>query len=239
MVHQVLCLARNSPPRLKPYYLKTHAASVDRPQGEEIRIDRDIDKVLALAFICLAAYSLYSALTIEELLLKIEVAASIPLNALPAVFFWTREPAREGTRRGEVFVPALSLVMPFLAMNLPSFLPAPYSISYGFIIAISGAVLAIYSFIHLRRSFAIMPAVRSVVTSGPYRVVRHPLYLGELTYAIGMVMLGFNVLSVVLVVLSVVILVMRVNIEERKLLRYPEYASYASKVRYRMIPPLF
>lgn len=212
---------------------------MDRPLGEEIRTDRDIDKVLALAFACMSAYSLYCALTIQDPLLKIEVAASIPLNALPAVFFWTREPAREATRRGEVFVPALSLVMPFLAMNVPSVIPAPYSFSFGFIIAMFGAVLAIFSFIHLRRSFAIMPAVRSVVTSGPYRALRHPLYLGELLYAIGMVMLGFNVLSVVLLVLSAVVLVMRVNIEERKLLQYPEYADYARKVRYRMIPPLF
>jgi protein-S-isoprenylcysteine O-methyltransferase Ste14 len=212
---------------------------VERPLGEEIRIDKDIDRVLAFAFVCLATYSLYSALTIEGLLLKIEVAASIPLNALPAIFFWIREPAREGTRRGEFLVPALSLIMPFLAMNVPSLLPTPYSISYGFLVAMFGAALAISSFIYLRRSFAIMPAVRNVVTSGPYQFVRHPLYLGELMYAIGMVMLGFNILSVVLVVLSVVILAMRVKIEERKLLRYPEYVSYAHKVRYRMIPPLF
>ena len=68
---------------------------MERPLGEEIRIDKDIDRVLAFAFVCLATYSLYSALTIEGLLLKIEVAASIPLNALPAIFFWIREPARE------------------------------------------------------------------------------------------------------------------------------------------------
>ena len=212
---------------------------MDRPLGEEIRTDKDIDKVLALAFACLSVYSLYCALTIQDPLLKIEVAASIPLNALPAVFFWTREPAREATRRGEVFVPALSLVMPFLAMNVPSVIPTPYSFSIGLLVAIFGAGLAVFSFIHLRRSFAIMPAVRSVVTSGPYQAIRHPLYLGELMYAIGMVMLGFNVLSVVLLVLSAAVLVLRVNIEERKLLQYPEYVDYAKKVRYRMIPPLF
>jgi protein-S-isoprenylcysteine O-methyltransferase Ste14 len=212
---------------------------VDRPPGEEIRTDKDIDKVLALAFACLAAYSLYGALTIDGLLLRIEVAASVPLNAFPALFFWIREPSREDTRRGEIFIPAISLIIPFFALNTPSLFPAPYSISFGFYIAMAGAGLAISSFVHLQRSFAIMPAVRSVVTSGPYRVVRHPLYLGELTYTIGMVMLGFNVLSVVLIILSVVVLVMRVNIEERKLLRYPEYADYARKVRYRMVPPLF
>jgi protein-S-isoprenylcysteine O-methyltransferase Ste14 len=212
---------------------------VDRPLGEEIRTDKDIDKVVALAFACLAAYSLYQLLIIDGLLLRIEVAASIPLNALPAVFFWFRGPAREDTRRGEIFVPAISLIIPILAMNMPSFIPTPYSISFGFFIAIAGAGLAIFSFVHLRRSFAILPAVRSVVSSGPYRVVRHPLYLGELTYAIGMVMLGFSVLSVFLIILSAIVLIMRVNIEERKLLRYPEYADYVRRVRYRMIPFLF
>ena len=43
--------------------------------------------------------------------------------------------------------------------NNATVLGAPYTFSFGFAIALFGAVLSIYSFLHLRRSFAIMPAV--------------------------------------------------------------------------------
>jgi protein-S-isoprenylcysteine O-methyltransferase Ste14 len=213
--------------------------AVVRSLGEEIRTDKDIDRAVALAFAGLVAFSFYSLLTVDGVLLRIEVAASMPLNALPAVFFWTRGPARESTRRGEVAVPALSVVLPFLAMNNATVLGAPYSFTFGLIVALFGAFLSTYSFLHLRRSFAIMPAVRKVVTSGPYGIIRHPLYLGELVYAAGMIMLAFNVLSVLLLILSVAVLILRINIEERKLRRYPEYQEYFEKVRYRMLPLLF
>ena len=41
-----------------------------------------------------------------------------------------------------------------------------------------GMVLSIYSLTSLGKNFSIIPQARKLVQSGPYRLVRHPLYLG-------------------------------------------------------------
>jgi len=76
-----------------------------------------------------------------------------------------------------------------------------------------------------------------VISTGPYRIVRHPMYAGATLYMIGMPLLlgswlGLLVLPLILGALSV-----RIFIEEavlRKGLR--GYGDYAARVRYRLIP---
>jgi protein-S-isoprenylcysteine O-methyltransferase Ste14 len=206
---------------------------------EEIRIDRSIDRAIACVFIGLSIISLYCLLKTDNTMLRIEVGGSIPLNLMAAISFLTREPAREMTRRGEIAIPTVSLILPFLALNSPMVIDTPYSIAWGLVVAIFGAMLALISFVYLRRSFAIMPAVRTVVSGGPYRTIRHPLYLGEFIYTLGMVLLAFCLVSLVLILVLVIFLVPRIQIEERKLREYPEYNEYALLVRYRLIPYVY
>jgi protein-S-isoprenylcysteine O-methyltransferase Ste14 len=208
-------------------------------KGQELSIDRDVDRMLALAFFALVIVSLYSAYNKSEPLVKLELLGSIPLNVLASISFLTRGSVREGTHRNEITVPALSFTIPFLVTNNILLIPKEYSIWFGLLIALPGMLLACYSMIVLRRSFSILPAVRTITSSGPYRFVRHPLYLGESIYLLGIMLLAFNLLSITLLGLSFVLLVQRIRIEEHKLGSYWEYQEYMSKVRFRLIPGLF
>ena len=51
----------------------------------------------------------------------------------------------------------------------------------------AGLAFSLASVAVLGRCFGILPDVRGLVVRGPYRLVRHPLYLGELTAALGIV----------------------------------------------------
>src|SRR4051794_15104946 len=51
---------------------------------------------------------------------------------------------------------------------------------------LAGLALASAALVTLGRSFALLPRGRPLVASGPYRLVRHPAYLGELVVAMSM-----------------------------------------------------
>ena len=103
----------------------------------------------------------------------------------------------------------------------------------------AGLLFAIASVAFLGRCFGVLPDVRGLVTRGPYRLVRHPLYLGELTASLGIV-LGAQrwapAFGAWLVCLSLQLV--RTGYEERSLrAEFPEYAPYAERTK-RLIPGL-
>jgi len=100
-----------------------------------------------------------------------------------------------------------------------------------------GLLFAIASLAFLGRCFGILPDVRGLVTRGPYRIVRHPLYLGELTALLG-IALGAErwALAVPLWLVCLGLQIVRTGYEERSLqAEFPEYGPYAARTK-RLIP---
>jgi len=95
---------------------------------------------------------------------------------------------------------------------------------------------AIYSVAYLRHRFSIVPEARGLVTSGPYRLVRHPIYLGEIVAGMGLVLPTVLGPPAVVFLVFLTAEIVRTYYEERVLRRtYPEYAAYAARTR-RLIP---
>lgn len=98
-----------------------------------------------------------------------------------------------------------------------------------------GATVATGGLLSLGRSFAVLPGVRTLRTSGLYRWVRHPIYLGEtLILAGAATRLGLWGLAGVLGVLP--LLGWRILLEERLLATEPGWSDWATRVRWRLVP---
>jgi protein-S-isoprenylcysteine O-methyltransferase Ste14 len=102
---------------------------------------------------------------------------------------------------------------------------------------VAGGTLTIISLLFLGRCFAILPAVRGTVTRGPFSVIRHPAYLGELLMVAGcLYAIPANWIPLAIGMMVVWLVVIRIQAEERLLLTGKSYEVYAAKVRWRLIP---
>jgi protein-S-isoprenylcysteine O-methyltransferase Ste14 len=125
---------------------------------------------------------------------------------------------------------------PFVvAVRSAPFIPDALSASVGAV----GLVVVIAGKLSLGRSFGLIPANRGIVSSGLYRFVRHPIYLGYLITHVAFVAANVNVWNIVLLTTSDIALLARALCEEKTLTQDPEYRAYRARVRWRLVPGLF
>ena len=80
----------------------------------------------------------------------------------------------------------------------------------------------------------------SVCDSGPYRIVRHPGYTGNLLALPGMMLAFGSVWILIPVMVALIIAVIRTALEDRTLQEeLPGYQDYVQRVRYRLIPWIY
>ena len=80
----------------------------------------------------------------------------------------------------------------------------------------------------------------SVVSTGPYRFVRHPSYTGGIVAYVGACLLLDSLWALVPTTILAVVLVARTALEDRTLREeLAGYEKYASRVRYRLLPGIW
>lgn len=99
----------------------------------------------------------------------------------------------------------------------------------------AGAIVAVVAVVALGRSFSVLPAVRPLVRGGPYRVVRHPAYAGELLM-VAAAALAAGGPALLLGPLAAVTIIVRIGAEERVLTADPSHRDYRDAVRWRLVP---
>jgi protein-S-isoprenylcysteine O-methyltransferase Ste14 len=79
-----------------------------------------------------------------------------------------------------------------------------------------------------------------VCDSGPYRIVRHPGYAGNILALLGIVLALSSMWTLIPAAVALVIAVIRTALEDQTLQdELPGYRDYAQRVRYRLIPGIY
>jgi protein-S-isoprenylcysteine O-methyltransferase Ste14 len=108
-------------------------------------------------------------------------------------------------------------------------------------LVVVGAAFGVWASRELGRALTPFPKPRPVglVTTGPFGVVRHPIYLGFLGVFVGYGLLT-GVLALALVGALGLLWVGKTRVEERLLSNvYPDYVGYCARVRWRIVPYLY
>jgi protein-S-isoprenylcysteine O-methyltransferase Ste14 len=103
-------------------------------------------------------------------------------------------------------------------------------------LTIAGLSWSVWSVRCLASNLSIVPQARAAITHGPYRLVRHPLYVGEMVALSGLALHVGRWPAALVLAAEVLLQVYRARREERLLIQVvPGYATYAARTR-RLIP---
>ncbi|MCC7486660.1 MAG: hypothetical protein IT529_16940 [Burkholderiales bacterium] len=109
----------------------------------------------------------------------------------------------------------------------------------GLVMVTLAACLSCASLLALGRRFGVRPALRGLATGGPYRLVRHPMYLAYVIADIGYNLQGANAGTLLLVAAGWAALLHRIRAEERILSRHGDWPAFAARTRWRLVPGLW
>jgi len=155
------------------------------------------------------------------------------VNGLILALFLARRPAKTETTSPVLWLLGYGGTMLPLLMR-PSMPPGRGM--GGAIVELAGLAMLTAALLSLRRSFAIVPANHGVREGGFYRLVRHPVYLSEMTLLLGVLIANPTPRNAALWLIECGLQFARALAEERHLAADPCYLAYCGRVRYRFIP---
>lgn len=210
-------------------------------------------RVVPASFFALLGYVQFLRLTAEVRALPAPPTASAIVSgplpgalyllfcAIPVVIYVGRPAprARDGRalpRLAGLAGTVMLLVVGALPQGDPVYTPPSWFGGLSTVMTVAAFSLAVYGLLYLRRSLSIIPEARRLVTGGPYRLVRHPLYAAEITAAVAFVLVSPGALAVIVLFPFIATQLLRSRYEERLLAAtYPEYSRYAARTR-RLVP---
>ena len=123
--------------------------------------------------------------------------------------------------------------------------PSPASILaavVGSVILLSGSLLFISGILRLGANLTALPYPKpesTLIVTGPYRIVRHPMYSGAILAAFGWALLIHSWLAIVIALVLFILFDLKSRREEAWLKeKFPDYVAYQQRVR-KLVPLIY
>jgi len=147
-----------------------------------------------------------------------------------------RAPAKRPAREPIAFAACAAAILGAIALRAPEPESSTGMLIAGEALALVSCAFLLASVLALGTCFGVLPEARGLVTRGPYRLVRHPVYLGELGAFAGLVIGAPTSWNFSVAAVLVAAQLVRMRLEEQALEReFPEYAPYATRTP-RLLP---
>jgi protein-S-isoprenylcysteine O-methyltransferase Ste14 len=200
------------------------------------RLDLDlVEKALVASFMAFLALRLVPQAMAS---LAAPILLLLASESVVVLFILLRRPTRDISRRPADWALGLAGTLLPLTAIAPQGTPiAPIALCVGLMGA--GFLLQLWAKLTLRRSFGVVAANRGVKASGPYRLVRHPMYAGYALTHVGFLLSGPALWNLAVYGVTLTIAIRRILAEERVLMEDPAYRALAEKCRYRLVPGVF
>ena len=110
----------------------------------------------------------------------------------------------------------------------------------GVAMVVAAVVIGTWSFVVLGRNATIYPHPvheATLTDRGPYRLVRHPIYLAVIVGGVGLALASLNTAGVLVALVFIPFFGAKTGFEEDGLVEHvPGYREYRSAIPYRIIP---
>lgn len=163
--------------------------------------------------------------------------AWIVSEGLVVFLFVVRRPSQDVSRRRRDWFAAIGGTLLFMLASPGGLLLIPQYA--GLTLQITGLAVQVSAKIALGRSFGAVAANRGIVMSGPYRWVRHPMYLGYFISHVGFLLTNLTLYNAMVYIAAYSFQLYRIVAEERLLMQDDSYRAYTKHVGYRLLPGVF
>lgn len=186
---------------------------------------------LAIRWRQLGPYIYHGLYAVPVVNLFVITMSSVYLTSVSIILLSARKPLA----RYETLGPNLLALIGAFSVYCFGFLPASEAPLVPVFVPLSimgiGIMIVLVSLAYLRRAFTVTPQARHLVKAGPYLIVRHPMYDGNIVTLLGLALLVGTLPAFLLFVITAGFQICRALLEEHLLERsVPDYSAYKRQV---------
>jgi protein-S-isoprenylcysteine O-methyltransferase Ste14 len=159
-------------------------------------------------------------------------------ETLPVLLMIIRRPGEMAMKPYPLFLAFVGTAAPLLVRPVAGGLQLLPDVAVGGLMTL-GVAVNVFAKFALWRSFGLAPANRGVRCGGPYRFVRHPMYLGYFLTQVAFLLANLSIGNLLKYFVTWGVQILRIREEEKFLLQDSAYQDLTKRVKFRLVPGVY
>lgn len=201
------------------------------PDPRRIRREKIVNIILGVNIIIWAVFGIWKT---EEPHLTLVRICIIGLHFLVGILILNRSVSFRANTRYETLICIPSFLSSGLLFHFSARLETWATLPVG--IFVTGSFLTAIAFLFLGKGIGIRANFRQLAQRGPYRIVRHPVYLGEFLMGVACLISAPNIAAFASFGGLILFQLLRIQAEEKALQASSQFERYVQRTKWRLVP---